>query len=166
MRPLSPYFHSNVEIEGTPDLAEPHFLNSGTRDSARLLAEALISWAQPTSDYGVFALRGTIPYLLNGNILAAKTFITHFVSALPSTILNDPSTTLAVGSADNLILTKDSLVNFSQLTVLTCQRAQGEQNKAMRESWVRLCGTYQSRVGILASPEVRRVSIRDVFALV
>jgi hypothetical protein len=40
---------------------------------------------------------------------------------------------------------------------LTCQRAQGERNKAVRESWVRLCGTYQSRGGLLATPEVRQV---------
>lgn len=29
----------------------------------------------------------------------------------------------------------------------------------MRESWVRLCGTYQSRGGILAQPEVRKVRV-------
>ena len=32
-------------------------------------------------------------------------------------------------------MTKDSLVNFAQMAVLTCQRAQGDQNKVMRESW-------------------------------
>jgi golgi to ER traffic protein 4 len=50
------------------------------------------------------------------------------------------------------------VINFAQLAVLTCQRAQGERNKVMRESWVRLCGTYQSRGGVLAQPEVRKVS--------
>lgn len=46
-------------------------------------------------------------------------------------------------------------MNFAQLAVRTCQRAQGAQNKAMREAWVRLCGTYQSRGGLLATGEVR-----------
>lgn len=93
-------------------------------------------------------------YLQNGNILAARTFITHFTSALPK----DPqSPHIPVGSSDEVIFTKDSVVNFAQIAVLTCQRAQGDKNKVMRESWVRLCGTYQSRGGVLASPEVRNV---------
>lgn len=94
-------------------------------------------------------------YLQNGNILAARTFITHLVSLLP-TSLHLKSSPISVGSTE-VILTSDSLVNFAQLAVLTCQRAQGEKNKAMRESWVRLCGTYQSHGGPLADPDVRRV---------
>lgn len=65
---------------------------------------------------------------------------------------------MQVGDAE-VILVKDQVVNFAQLAVLTCQRAQGERNKAVRESWVRLCGTYQSRGGLLASPEVRQVRV-------
>jgi hypothetical protein len=57
-------------------------------------------------------------------------------------------------------MTKDAMINFAQMAVLTCQRAQGEKNKVMRESWIRLCGTYQSRGGVLASPEVRKVGAR------
>ncbi|KAF5379761.1 hypothetical protein D9615_005744 [Tricholomella constricta] len=91
-------------------------------------------------------------YLQNGNILAARTFILHFTSALSK---DSDVPHVPVGSEDEVILTKDAVVNFSQLAVLTCQRAQGDKNKVMRESWVRLCGTYQSRGGILASPEVR-----------
>jgi hypothetical protein len=49
------------------------------------------------------------------------------------------------------------VLNFCQLAVLTCQRAQGDRSKIVRESWVRLCGTYQSKGGVLASPEVRTV---------
>ena len=49
------------------------------------------------------------------------------------------------------------MLNFCQLAVLTCQRAQGDRSKIVRESWVRLCGTYQSKGGVLASPEVRTV---------
>jgi hypothetical protein len=142
--------------EGEFEQAEPHFLASGKRDSARLLADMFIQWATPTNDFGIFALRGVLPYLLNGNILAAKTFIKHFTSILPKDILT-ASTPIQVGDADEVKMTKDSVVNFAQMAVLTCQRAQGDKSKVMRESWVRLCGTYQSRGGLLAAPEVRKV---------
>jgi hypothetical protein len=129
-------------------------------------------WSSAGGTPGAFALRGIIPwvynceislfpflipngrYLQNGNILAARTFIKHFTSALPKDLQPSP---IPVGSMDEVILTKDSIVNFSQIAVLTCQRAQGDKNKLLRESWVRLCGTYQSRGGILASPPVRQV---------
>lgn len=91
-------------------------------------------------------------YLQNGNMLGARTFITHFTSALPRA----SDTVLQVGDAE-VVLVKDPVVNFAQLAVLTCQRAQGDRNKAVRESWVRLCGTYQSRGGIMATVEVRQV---------
>lgn len=97
-------------------------------------------------------------YLQNGNILAARTFIKHYVSAsvLPRSTVGS---TLPVGtSGDEIIVAQDTFINFAQLAVVTCQRANGERNKVMRESWVRLCGTYQSRGGVLAQPEVRRVS--------
>ena len=93
-------------------------------------------------------------YLQNGNILAARTFITHFTPALPKHL---QASELTVSSSVEIIMTKDAVVNFSQLAVATCQRAQGEKNKVMRESWIRLCGTYQSRGGLLASPDVRKV---------
>ncbi|KAJ7503543.1 hypothetical protein B0H11DRAFT_1986015 [Mycena galericulata] len=138
--------------EGSFEAAEPHLLSSSKRDSARLLAEMFIEWsAEDPSSYGAFSLRGTLPYLQNGNILGARTFITHFVAALPRA----SDTTMQVGDAE-VFLVKDQVVNFAQLAVLTCQRAQGERNKAVRESWVRLCGTYQSRGGLLASAEVRQ----------
>lgn len=62
------------------------------------------------------------------------------------------------GEHDEITFTTDSAVNFAQLAVRTCQRAQGEKNKALREAWVRLCGTYQSRGGDVANKEVRKVS--------
>ena len=61
------------------------------------------------------------------------------------------------GQQDEVVLTRDTLVNFAQLAVRTCQRAQGDKNKAVREAWVRLCGTYQSKGGPLAAREVRKV---------
>ncbi|KAK7032748.1 hypothetical protein R3P38DRAFT_3312881 [Favolaschia claudopus] len=128
--------------EGAFEAAEPHFLVSSKRDSARLLAEMFIEWsASDASSYGAFSLRGTLPYLQNGNILGARTFITHFVAALPRT----SEAPLQVGDTE-VILVQDGVVNFAQLAVLTCQRAQGERNKAVRESWE----------GLLATPEVRQ----------
>lgn len=97
-------------------------------------------------------------YLQNGNILAAKTFIKYFTLALPTSRRLAEDAVIAVGDKDEVTMTQDMPVNFCQLAVLTCQRAQGDQNKVMRESWVRLCGTYQTKVPILASPEVRGVS--------
>lgn len=163
-------------IENDFESAEPHLLASGRRDSARILANMMVEWSflSSGSKPGEFALRGTIPYvssscisghradirghgsyLQNGNILAARTFITHFTQTITSR-----SPTLMSPSQppeSPMILTTDSILNFCQLAVLTCQRASGDKNKAVRESWVRLCGTYQSKGGVLAQVEVRRV---------
>ena len=132
------------------------------------------SFSSSGSKPGEFALRGTIPYvsspcisgymadirghdsyLQNGNILAARTFISHFTQTITSR-----SPTLMSSSQPlepPLILTTDSILNFCQLAVFTCQRASGEKNRVVRESWMRLCGTYQSKGGVLAQVEVRRV---------
>ena len=56
-------FRAHPPPEGAFDAAEPHFLASGKRDSARLLAEMFIQWAAESGSYGAFALRGTIPYV-------------------------------------------------------------------------------------------------------
>ena len=160
--------------EGSFEAAEVHFLASGKRDSARLLSQMFIEWATPTGTYGIFALRGTIPYVLvfliarilnrydyrylqNGNVQAAKALIKQFVASLPASVQLESDSTIPVGDKDEVTMTKDSLVNFAQMAVLTCQRAQGAQNKVMRESWVRLCGTYQGKIGLLATPEMRAV---------
>jgi hypothetical protein len=141
--------------EGAFEVAEVHLLASGKRDSARLLAEMFLHWALPSQVYGLFAIRGTIPYLQNGNILAARTFIKHFIAGVPSSFRVDSDPVISVGEKDEVIMTQDSLLNFAQMAILTCQRAQGDQNKVMRESWVRLCGTYQGRVPQLATAEMR-----------
>ncbi|KAG6864867.1 hypothetical protein C0991_006721 [Blastosporella zonata] len=137
--------------EGVFDAAEPHFLASGKRDSARLLAEMFTLWSAEGGTAGAFALRGVIPYLQNGNILAARVFISRFTSGVPK----DPSTPNVPVGSDEVVLTKDQVVNFAQIAVLICQRANGDKNKVVRENWVRLCGTYQSRGGVLTLPDVR-----------
>ena len=98
-------------------------------------------------------------YLQNGNILAARTFIKYFTAGIPSSLRLDSDSEISVGENDVVIMTKDSLLNFAQMAILTCQRAQGDQNKLMRESWIRLCGTYQGRITQLSTPEMRSVSI-------
>lgn len=101
-------------------------------------------------------------YLENGNILAARTFIIQFVNkilaARPSLASSLESSPIQVTDSSEVVLTTDNALNFCQLAVLVCQRANAEKNKTMRESWIRLCGTYQLKGGVLASKEVRSVS--------
>ncbi|KAH9015273.1 cytoplasmic protein [Lactarius deliciosus] len=137
--------------------AEPHLLAAGTRDSARLLAQVYFDWAKASnsleSHAGTFALRAVLPYLLNGNILAARTFLGAFISYVSSS-----GTALPIGSTgDEITFTPDPLLNFAQLAVRSVQRAAGAQNRTAREAWIRLCGTYQSRSALLAQPEIRVV---------
>ncbi|KAH8983854.1 cytoplasmic protein [Lactarius akahatsu] len=153
--------------------AEPHLLAAGTRDSARLLAQVYFDWAKASnsleSHAGTFALRAVLPYathsrtppsrfiicryLLNGNILAARTFLGAFIPYVSSS-----GTALPIGSTgDEITFTPDPLLNFAQLAVRSVQRAAGSQNRTAREAWIRLCGTYQSRSALLAQPEIRVV---------
>jgi hypothetical protein len=57
-----------VMIDGEFEAAEPHLLASGQRDSARLLADLMVDWSAAGSTPGLFALRGTIPYVSSHNI--------------------------------------------------------------------------------------------------
>ncbi|KAG6833109.1 hypothetical protein H0H87_011217 [Tephrocybe sp. NHM501043] len=148
---LNHYIGELFYKEGAFDAAEPYFLASGTRESARLLADMFTLWSAEGGTAGAFALRGVIPYLQNGNILAARIFISRFTLG----VTKDPNTANVTVGSDEVVLTKDQVVNFAQIAVLTCQRAHGEKNKIVRESWVRLCGTYQSRGGVLTLPDVR-----------
>jgi len=152
--------------EGAFGSAEPYLLAAGKRDSAHILAQMFVEWSSQGAPPGAFALRGTLPYLENGNILAARTFLSHFISQItsvhPEILSSAQSLPILVGNAasgrtDEILFTKDSVLNFVQLAVRACQRAQGVSNKTMREAWVRLCGTYQSKSGLLAKPEVRGV---------
>ncbi|KAL0945463.1 hypothetical protein HGRIS_000952 [Hohenbuehelia grisea] len=165
---LQHYVGELLYKDGAFVAAEPHLLAAGKRESAKTLAEMYIQWAAGSSP-GPFALRGTIPYLISGNVLAARTFIIHFTSHLPEQYLIASSSPISVASSPtglptDVVLTKDTVVNFSQMAVLTCQRAQGDKNKAMREAWVRLCGTYLSKGGLLATPEVRKY-LNDIATL-
>jgi hypothetical protein len=61
--------YTTPNIEGAFDAAEPHFLASGKRDSARLLAEMFIQWSSAGGPPGAFALRGTIPYVVTSCLI-------------------------------------------------------------------------------------------------
>ncbi|PCH42358.1 hypothetical protein WOLCODRAFT_144004 [Wolfiporia cocos MD-104 SS10] len=154
--------------EGAFESAEPHLLAAGKRDSARVLAQMFIEWGGNSGALGAFALRGTLPYLLNGNILAARAFVSQYVSQLTTVraALVSPLQSAPIqignpteGQTDEIIFTTDSVLNFVQLAVRTCQHAQGAQNKPIREAWVRLCGTYQSKGEVMATKEVRKALI-------
>lgn len=86
-------------------------------------------------------------------------FVNKIIAARPSLASSLEISPLQVTDSSEVVLTTDNVLNFCQLAVLACQRANAEKNKIMRESWVRLCGTYQSRGGVLASKEVRSVSL-------
>jgi len=80
------------------------------------------------------------------------------IATLPPFISSAPISLPVNGSGsdtDEIVFTTDPVLNFLQLAVRTCQRAQADRNKQVREVWIRLCGTYQSKGGLLARPEVR-----------
>ena len=104
--------------------------------------------------------------------MASRTFLSQLIAQFLATRGDFVSplqpTPIALGTAgsgttDEVVVTTDPLVNFAQLAVRICQRSQGDKNKVMREAWVRLCGTYQSRGGLLAAKEVRKVRIRPCY---
>lgn len=84
-------------------------------------------------------------------------FSSSILAARPALASPIQTTPLPVGE-DEVTFTTDPILNFVQLAVRTCQRANGATSKPAREAWVRLCGTYQSKSGALSQPEVRRVS--------
>jgi len=143
--------------------AEPYLLSSGSRESARLLASMFFEWSRSGAEPGAYASRGTIPLLRVGNILGARSFLSQFLSLLvsshPETLAEPTPITMTVTPAgsDEIIATTDHVLNFLQLAIRVCQRgAIGlPQSKQVQEMWVRLCGSYQSRRGVLTQPYYR-----------
>jgi hypothetical protein len=151
--------------------AEPYLLSSGSRDSARLLASMLFEWSRNGAEPGAYASRGTIPLLQVGNVLGARSFLSHFLSLCVSShpeILAEPSPitlTAAPSGSDEIIPTTNYVLNFLQLAIRVCQRgAIGlPQSKQVQEIWVRLCASYQSRRVVLAQPYYREVCPPIIF---
>ena len=125
----------------------------------------LFEWSRSGAEPGAYASRGTIPLLQVGNVLGARSFLSQFLSLLVSShpdILAEPTPiTMAVtpSGSDEIIPTTDHVLNFLQLAIRVCQRgAIGlPQSKQVQEVWVRLCGSYQARRGVLAQPYYREV---------
>lgn len=125
----------------------------------------LFEWSRSGAEPGAYASRGTIPLLQVGNVLGARSFLSQFLSLLVSShpeILAEPTPiTMAVtpSGSDEIIPTTDHVLNFLQLAIRVCQRgAIGlPQSKRVQEVWVRLCGSYQSRRGVLTQPYYREV---------
>lgn len=92
-------------------------------------------------------------YLLTTNVLAARAFIIDFLSLLlPSqpSLLAQPTPVSVDG--DDMYATTNHTLNFLQLAIRTCQRADPQvanekASKDARNSWVRLCGRYTGGVG-------------------
>ena len=131
----------------------------------------LFEWSRSGAEPGAYASRGTIPLLQVGNILGARSFLSHFLSLLVSShpeIVAEPTPitmTVTPAGPDEITPTTDHVLNFLQLAIRVCQRgAIGQsQNKQMQEIWVRLCGSYQSRRGVLAQPYYREVCPSNIF---
>ncbi|KAG9078858.1 hypothetical protein FRC06_008126, partial [Ceratobasidium sp. 370] len=157
---------ANFFIVGSFEAAELHLLNSASRDSARLLAQMMFEWSRDGTNPGAYAIRGTVPYLLNTSILAARTFLTTFIglvlatprrdtlinSHFPNPIpLNSPNS-----EQDEVQITTDPTLNFLQLAIQTCLRAgwgneattseEETQSRASRDAWLRLAARYRTRV--------------------
>jgi hypothetical protein len=131
----------------------------------------LFTWSRNGADPGTYASKGVIPFLLAGNILAARTFLNQYlallIAARPGILARQGAVTLpsggdgkgSGGAVDEVYLTTDTTLNFLQLVVRTCQRAKNPapQGRQVQEMWVRLCGSYQSRRGLVALPVYREV---------
>ncbi|KAF9914422.1 hypothetical protein BX616_008356 [Lobosporangium transversale] len=103
--------------------AEAHLL-VGTQESAEALGLALFEWSEmePSHDKGAYLLRGVLQELSMKNLRDANVVYKTFVERLPSTYLaseqkyNTPS-----GSTKTVQTFKSSLLNFTQLLLLSCE---------------------------------------------
>ncbi|KAG9014042.1 hypothetical protein FRB94_000240 [Tulasnella sp. JGI-2019a] len=158
---LGELFHKEMNY---PE-SELHLLCSGTRDSARLLAQVLFEWSRGGSEPAAYACRGVMPFLLTTNILAARTFLDAFLPLIfaskPDMLLQkDP---VAVGRGDEIWTTTDHTLNFLQMTIRICQRADPDATnfKDVRNAWVRLCSRYVGSVSGASTPSGKMLVVGD-----
>ncbi|GAA5856034.1 hypothetical protein JCM8547_002949 [Rhodosporidiobolus lusitaniae] len=168
--------------------ASLHLLVCPTQDAGQTLATVMFEWAKldPEGETAVgrYAARGTLSYLESTFILAARTFLSHFLAlslaAYPSLRVVSfpyppPSSALAKSSsappADELIVTKLASLNFLQLTVRAAQAGIGEgvektkvgneirvQRGAGTKIWQSVLGRYERQVEWLKVPEVKEAT--------
>ncbi|GAA5879063.1 hypothetical protein JCM16303_001286 [Sporobolomyces ruberrimus] len=120
-----------------------HLLVCPTQSAARTLADVLFDWSKLDEEgqtaVGRYAARGTLSYLESTFILAARTFLSHFLSlalaAYPSLLVVQypyppPNSPLANSpsppASDELLMTKLASLNFLQLAVRAAQAGVGE----------------------------------------
>ncbi|GAA5964935.1 hypothetical protein JCM3765_004113 [Sporobolomyces pararoseus] len=123
--------------------ASLHLLVCPTQTAARTLANVLFDWSRLDEEgqtaVGRYAARGTLSYLESTFILAARTFLSHFLSlvlaAYPSLLVVQypyppPGSPLAASPSpppsDELLMTKLASLNFLQLAVRAAQAGAGE----------------------------------------
>lgn len=138
----------------------------------------------PESSVGRYAARGVLSYLEASFILAARTFLSHFLAlalaAYPSLRVvafpfPPPGTALAKSAAasansDELLVTKLASLNFLQLAIQAVQVGVGEsvdrvkvgnemrvQRGAGTKAWQSLVARYEKQVSWLRIPEVKEV---------
>ncbi|BGP56716.1 hypothetical protein JCM8202_005807 [Rhodotorula sphaerocarpa] len=173
------------------DQASLHLLVCPSQDAARTLANVLFDWhkldpdSPPESSVGRYAARGVLSYLEASFILAARTFLSHFLAlalaAYPSLRVvafpfPPPGTALAKSAAasansDELLVTKLASLNFLQLAIQAVQVGVGEsvdrvkvgnemrvQRGAGTKAWQSLVARYEKQVSWLRIPEVKEAT--------
>ncbi|GAA5892986.1 hypothetical protein JCM5296_003398 [Sporobolomyces johnsonii] len=162
-----------------------HLLVCPTQDAARTLANVLFDWSKLDNEgetaVGRYAARGALSYLESTFILAARTFLSHFLS-LSLTAYPDlsvvrfpyppPSSPLAQTTppppADELVVTKLASLNFVQLAVRAAQVGVGEAIDKVRNgnemraargqgtrAWTALVQRYEKQVPWLRQGEIK-----------
>ncbi|BGP17964.1 hypothetical protein JCM10213_003970 [Rhodosporidiobolus nylandii] len=165
--------------------ASLHLLVCPTADAAQTLANVLFEWSkldpEKEAAVGRYAARGTLSYLESSFILAARTFLSHFLAlslaAYPSLRVAafpypPPTSALAKSPsappADELVVTKLASLNFLQLAVRAVQAGVGEavektkvgnemrvQRGAGTKIWQSMAGRYERQVPWMRTPEVK-----------
>ncbi|GAA5824895.1 hypothetical protein JCM10212_001635 [Sporobolomyces blumeae] len=163
-----------------------HLLVCPTQSAARTLADVLFDWSKLDKEgqtaVGRYAARGTLSYLEATSILAARTFLSHFLSlalaAYPDLVVvrfayPAAGTPLASSPSpppsDELIMTKLASLNFLQLAVRASQAGTGEaiekskapngEMRAVRgqgtKVWQGLVARYEKQVPWLRQGELK-----------
>lgn len=123
-----------------------------------------ISTTKASMSTDLSLLYSDLRYLILTNILAARTFLSQFLLHLQAArpaIFTQPSSPLTIGDTkDEVYPTTDPAFNFFQLAIRTCQRGNGmtlDQQRDARNAWVRLCGRYVTRGGLIGSEPMKEV---------
>ncbi|GJN92702.1 hypothetical protein Rhopal_005737-T1 [Rhodotorula paludigena] len=180
------YLGETLYKEQDYHVASLHLLVCPTQDAAQTLANVLFDWSkldpEKEAAVGRYAARGTLSYLESSFILAARTFLSHFlalalaayptlrVAAFP---FPPPSSPLATSPAapppgDELVVTKLASLNFLQLALRAAQAGVGESVEKVKvggewrtqrgqgtKVWQSLLARYEKQVPWLRAPEVK-----------